>query len=394
MNKSNSTNVIQSKTTRTGYWNIQPVLGTKSDINLIVGQRSNGKTYGVLKYFLQEYKRLNRRFVYVRRWHDDVKASLAGQLFEPLAEEVEKLFGEGFSVYYFRGCFYLVNDKGKKVDTVGYVIDLSTAHHTKSVPYVDVKYILFDEFIQMSGDERLLPNELQKWDNVLSTIIRQKTDVVIFLVANTVSKFSPYFSHYGFDINKCEQGTITTKEFPTDNGILRISLEYCSYSEVIGKKVSKYTVSKMIKTGQWEIPETDDIPTSIGERVKEKLLFTIYDPEAKVTIGCYVRRSLWETIETEPNTGLMYAKSHVREFLVLHMTEKRSKYHHLSNCKSLDYNTYNDLEYMLKDIKETCDIDVVHELYMGRIFSDNMYTADYFNHCWLAYGMVNPRSLL
>lgn len=388
------TNVIESKPLKSGFWNIQPINGTNSDVNLVIGQRSNGKTYGVLRYFLQQNKKTGRRFVYIRRWHDDVKASLMQNLFDPLQSEIEKIYGAGFTVYYYRSCFYLVNDKGKRVETVGYCIDLSTAHHTKSVPYVDVKYILFDEFIQMSGSETILVDELNKYEQVLSTVIRMKTDVVIYLVANTVSKFSPYFTHYGFDINKCEQGTITTKEFPIDDGVLRVSLEYCAYSETIGKKASKYTTSKMIKTGQWQIPETSDIPSNPGERVKEKMLFSMYDPQANVIVGCFLRRCLWETIEVEENTMIHYTKTHVREFLVLHMIENRSKYHHLTSDKSLDYNTYNDLDLMLSDIKENCDIDVVKELYMGRIFSDNMFTADYFIHCWTFYGMIAPRSLL
>ena len=69
------TNVIESKPLKSGFWNIQPINGTNSDVNLIIGQRSNGKTYGVLRYFLQQNKKTGRRFVYIRRWHDDVKAT-------------------------------------------------------------------------------------------------------------------------------------------------------------------------------------------------------------------------------------------------------------------------------------------------------------------------------
>lgn len=394
MAKTKKSNVIESKPLKNGYWDIRPIKGTKADFNLVIGQRTNGKTYGCLKEALTEYKKTERRFVYIRRWHDDIKASNMQLLFTPLQDEIEKIFGVGFTIYYYRGCFYLVNDKGKRLGVVGYACDISTAHHTKSVPYVDVKIIIFDEFIQMSGDEKLVPNEIHKYENLLNTIIRTKQDVVVYLIANTVSKFSPYFTHYGFDINKIEQGTIVTKEFPIEDTILRVSLEYCAYSEQIGKKASKYTTSRMISTGQWEIPDVSDVPQNPGEKVTEKLLFSMYDPEANVIIGCFIRNCEWSTIEKDENTLLHYTKKHFRQFLTLHMIETRSKYHHLSNEKSLDYDTYNDLDYMLRDIVETCDIDVVKELYMGRIFSDNMFTADYFIHCWTFYGMVAPRSLL
>ena len=300
------------------YWNINPILSTKSDINLIIGQRSNGKTYGVCKYFLQQYKKTKKRFVYIRRWDEDIKGFRAEQLFMPLQNEIESLFGSEYTVVYYRHKYYLVNPAGVKVDIIGYAIALSQASHTKSVAYNDVGYILFDEFIQMAG-EVALRDEMQKYENTLSTVIRQKQDVVIFLCANTVSKFSAYFTHYGFDINKIEQGKIVTKEYPIDDtkNILRVSLEYCEYNEDIGKRVSKYTTSKMIRTGQWEIPETDDIPSVVGEIVKEQLLFSIYDPDTDIIVGCFLRRSKWVTIEQNEDTLLYYNKKHIREFLVL-----------------------------------------------------------------------------
>lgn len=375
------------------YYSLDKILATKSDINLIIGQRSNGKTYASCLYFLKEYKKTGRRFCYIRRWADDIKGFRAEQLFAPMADRIESIFGQGYQVVYYRHKYFLCDDEGVKVDIIGYALSLSEASHTKSVSYDNVGYILFDEFIQMSG-EVMLRDEMLKYENTLSTIIRQKTDVKVILCANTVSKFSPYFTLYGFDINKCEQGTITTKEYPIDDGILRVSLEYCEYNEDIGKKVSKYTTSKMIRTGQWEIPETDDIPSAPNELVKDKLLFTMYEQDTDVIVGCFLRISKWKTLETDETTLLKYQKEHTREFLILRLVDRKSKYFHLSPDKSLNYHTYNELEIMLKDIKENCDIDVRHELYMGRIFCDNMFTADYFNHCWQVYDLISPRQLL
>lgn len=381
---------------KSNYYSLTKILSTKPDIALIVGQRGNGKTYACCKYFLEKYKKTKRRFCYVRRWVDDIKGFRAEQLFTPLQSVVEELWGKGYSVLYYRHKFYLLNPQGVKVDIMGYCLALSEAAHTKSVAFTDVGYILFDEFIQMSG-EAVLRDEMAKFENTLSTIIRDKTDVLVLLCANTVSKFSPYFVHYGIDINKVKQGDIITKEYPLDDdkqSILRVSLEYCEYNETIGKKSSKYTTSKMITKGQWEIPPTDDIPSTEGEVVKERLLFSMYDPEAEVTVGCFLRIGKWVTIEQDPQLLLYTHKSHVREFLVLRQIDRQSSYFHLSDQKSLDYHTYNDCDYMLKDIEEGTGIDFEHELFMGRVFCDNMFTADYFNHCWQLYNRVTTRDML
>lgn len=371
------------------------ILSTRPDFALVVGQRGNGKTYGFCKIMLEGYKKLRRRFCYVRRWADDIKGYRSEQLFMPLSREIEKLFGKDYSIQYYRHKYYLCDPEGKKLDIVGYCVALSEASHTKSVNYVDIKYILFDEFIQMAGEPQLR-DEMSKFENTLSTLIRDKQDVCVFMCANTVSRFSPYFVHFGIDINKVEQGDIITKEYPLDDdkGVLRISLEYCEYNAEIGKRTSKYTQSKMITKGQWEIPPTDDIPSVVGEIVNDRLLCSMYDPDADIIIGMFLRQSKWVTIDNNPETYLYEHHTHTREFLILKTIDYKSSYFHLTDQKSLTYTQYNDITYFLKDIYDSTDINIEHELFMGRIFADNMFTADYFNHIWTFYGQMTPRKLL
>lgn len=379
------------------YYSFRNILGKKADVNIVVGQRGNGKSYGLGKIVLDTYKKNKSRFVYLRRWADDIRGYRAEQLFDPLYKYIQELFGEGYTVGYYHKKYYLIDPDNKKVDCIGYALSLSEASHTKSVAYSNVKIIWFDEFIQMSGEPALRDEQL-KYENTLSSIIRDKTDVVIFLLGNTVSKFSPYFVKYGIDINKVKQGTIVTQELPTDDDKikLRVALEYCEYNEDIGKKTSKYTTSRMISTGQWEIPLTDDIPSVKGEIIKDKMLFTVKVPDLKddVIIGCFLRSSKWFTIEQEPNTKLYYNKAHRRQFLIFRSVDKISNYYHLSDEKALNYHTYNDIDYLLNDIKEDTDIDIEKEIFMGRVFCDNMFTADHFYHAWTTYGKIGLRNML
>nr|DAU46122.1 MAG TPA: Terminase [Caudoviricetes sp.] len=377
------------------YYSLDKIKATNSDINIIIGQRGNGKSYSVGKECINLYKKTKKRFCYIRRWTDDIKGYRTEQLFNPLINEIEKAFGAGFNIQYFRHKFFLVDPNGVKVDIIGYALALSEASHTKSVSYVNVGLIWFDEIIQMAG-ETTLRDEKLKYENTISTICRDKTDIKFYLLGNTVSKFSWIFVHYAIDINKVNQGDIVVKELPTEDNkqYLRVALEYCEYNESIGKKTSKYTTSKMVTSGKWEIPAVDDIPTVKGEIVKDKLLFSVYDSEADITIGCFLRCSKWSILETDPETLLIYPKQFRRSFLILKTIDYQSSYYHLTNQKSLDYHTYNDFSYMLNDIKENTGIDFIKELYSGRIFSDNMFTADYFNHAYIVYNRVNARSLL
>ena len=376
------------------YWNILPILGKKADFNLVIGQRGNGKTYGVLKRFLENYKKTKKRFCYIRRWKDDIVAAYMEQLFTPFDNVIEELFGSGFSIAYKNKKFYLVNPDGIKVDCIGYVLSLSESHHTKSVSFVNVSEILLDEFIRMAGEQEL-KDELTRFDNVLSTIIRGgNKNVIVWLLANTVSKYSPYFLRFGIDINKVNQGSIITRSIKLENGeILTIALEYCEFNEEASKNISKYSTNAMIRSGKWDIPETDEIPTVPGSVISEKLLFTIYSEEVNVTIGCFLRKEKWaEMVLNEMR--LFVPKYHIREFLVLRTVERRSSYFHLSAEKSLKYTDYNDLGTMLRDIKDNTDIDFEDELHRGRVFCDNSFTGDYFCNAWSKFGRVAARNLI
>ena len=376
------------------YWNIQKILGLHCDYNLVIGQRGNGKTYGCLKYFLEFYKKTKKRFCYIRRWDEDIKAYRMEQLFAPFRNLIDELFGEEYSIQYRNHKFHLVNGNGTKVDTIGYVLSLSSSHHTKSISYTNVGNILYDEFIRMAGEQEL-KDELSRFDNTLSTIIRgDNTNVVIWMLANTVSKYSPYFLRFGIDINKVEQGTIVNKEIKLETGdILKVALEYCEYNKEASEKISKYSTNAMIKSVKWEIPETDEIPTVPGSRIKEQLLFSIYSEEVNVIIGCFLRKEKWAEMVTGEQL-LQIPKYHVREFLVLRTIDRKSSYFHLSTEKSLKYTEYNDLGTMLADIKENTDIDFDDELHRGRIFCDNAFTGDYFINAWLKFGRVAARNLL
>ena len=324
------------------YWNILKILGFKADFNLVIGQRGNGKTFGV-------------------RNHK----------------------------------FYLVNGNDTKIDCIGYVLSLSSSHHTKSIAYTNVGSILYDEFIRMSGEQEL-KDELSRFDNTLSTIIRgDNTNVVIWMLANTVSKYSPYFLRFGIDINKVEQGTIVNKEIRLETGdILKVALEYCEFNKEASEKISKYSANAMIKSGKWEIPETDEIPSVPGSKIREQLLFSIYSEEVNVTIGCFLRKEKWAEMVPDEATKILIPVFHTREFLVIRTIDKQSSYFHLSTEKSLKYTKYNDLGTMLQDIKDTTDIDFDDELHRGRVFCDNAFTGDYFINAWLKFGRVAARNLI
>lgn len=385
------------------YYNLTKIhrLAPKADVYLIFGQRGNGKTTGVIKDAIDDYissKYINR-FVYMRRWNEDIKAFRMEQLFtDHLGDYIIEKFGEGYRVEYYRHKFYLVNPDDVKVDILGYAISLSDTSHNKSIAFEKVKRIIMDEFIPLPGEHPMI-DEISRYENNLSSIIRGKNaenGVQVYLLANTVSKYSPYFLKYGIPVNAIKPGDIKVNEFKTDDEEVyqTVAFEYCEVNEAVSKQQKKFSTNAMITSGAWDIPDITTIIEAPGEVAEEKLLFSIYDDNVDITIGCFYRNSYYQIMKLDELTQLYYPERFRREFLVLRTIDYKSSYFHLSTDKTLDYNNYNDLNLMLHDILEGTDIDFKNELYMGRVFCDTAFTADYFYNAYMRFSRVSARDLL
>lgn len=383
---------IEEVLTSKDFYNPKKLLDLNGDINIIWGQRSNGKTYSYLKYALENYKKSKRTFVYVRRWAEDIVVKNMEKLMSPLP--IEKIFGEGTSVRFFRGAFWLhYAEADKDPECMGWAIALNQVAHTKSQTFANAQVIILDEFLQLKT-ERVLKDEFDAWEQTLSTVLRTTQDAKIFIIGNSIGKYSPYFSPYGVDPNAIKQGEIKEIILENDYGEpTKVCAEWCVYNPKIGKRTSKYVRgSKMAKTGEWEIQDVANIPHTDGELATEKMLCSMFDSVMGINLGIYVRYAVWNTLDCED--GIYKTTPHAREFLVIRQTPDKSHYYHLTNVKDLTYSSWIDLPLMFKDIAENCDIDIIRELKMGRVYCEDSFTGDYFYHTYVQYMKVSTRDLL
>ena len=232
--------------------------------NLIFGERSNGKTYSLLLKTLKDYVKNNNQMAYVRRWKEDITGRRAAQLFAGINEngEVSKLTkGEFTGVHYFSGKFYLCtyDDNGKAVygdnNILGFTFSLSDGEHNKSTSYPNIKTIVFDEFLT---NKIYLNDEFVHFMNTVSTIVRKREDVKIYMLGNTVNKYCPYFKEMGLEhIQKMQQGTIDVYKYGDSH--LTVAVEYCkTIDNGDSKGANKYFAFNnpklsMITGGAWEL---------------------------------------------------------------------------------------------------------------------------------------------
>lgn len=255
----------------TKYYSTQKIDKKDATYNVIFGERSNGKTYALLLKSLKKYFEDGSQFAYVRRWKTDITGRRADRLFGGVNEnnEIKKLsHGRFTGVHYWAGKFYLCNydDNGKVIygdsDVIGYTFALSDSEHDKSTSFPLIKTIIFDEFLT---NKLYLGDEFVLFMNVVSTIVRRREDVKIYMLGNTVNKYCPYFEEMGLDqIKNMNQGSIDVYNYGESK--LKVAVEYCSsVSTSKEQKTNKYFAFnnpklEMITGGAWELSIYPHLP--------------------------------------------------------------------------------------------------------------------------------------
>ena len=252
------------------YYSLKNILKKNAVYNVIFGERSNGKTYATLKHGLEQYFKDGSQIAYIRRWKEDITGKRGQAVFSALVEnnEIEKLSDGKFTgVHYYTGKFFLCNyDNGKPIysdsDVLGFLFALTDVEHDKSTSYPKVNNIIFDEFLT---NKLYLPDEFVIFMNVISTIVRRRETVKIFMLGNTVNKYCPYFSEMGLNnIQTMEQGEIDLYSYGESG--LTVAVEYCKTDKSNQRKESKKYFAfnnpklQMITGGAWELAIYPHLP--------------------------------------------------------------------------------------------------------------------------------------
>lgn len=248
--------------TESRYYSLDSLLKENATYNVVFGERSNGKTYAVLKHGLAEYVKHGGQLAYVRRWKEDIIGSRASDIWSALIDngEISKITNDEYQgVYYTSGKFYLCNydGEGKALyndnDLLGFTFALSDTEHNKSISYPKVRTIIFDEFLTKGT---YLRDEFVLFMNTVSTIIRQRTNVKIYMLGNTVNNYAPYFDEMGLNhIREQKQGTIEVYSYGDSK--LTVAVEYTASTKSNKPNNFYYAFDNpklnMITSGAWEL---------------------------------------------------------------------------------------------------------------------------------------------
>ena len=240
------------------FYSLDNMKKTKAQYRMLLGEKSNGKSYAVKSELIKDAYLNNRKFVYMRRYREDLKTVDVNAYFaDAPVRDITKHNYE--RVIVDKGILFLANynedeDKFEKGPDIGRCVYLSGYEHFASQAFVDTYNIVYEEFITQ---RMYLPNEPAQLQKMVSTILRDREGAV-YLVGNTINRVCPYFTEWQLTHTiRQKEGTIEVYKFHrTDiegNDIItEVAVERCESSNSKTNMFFGKTAEFIVKGG-WEV---------------------------------------------------------------------------------------------------------------------------------------------
>lgn len=276
------------------YWNPKDIDETNAVYRAVIGQRSNGKTYGTMKKVVEAYFDEGLPSGYIRRYAEEIRPKYISELLSPHYKLIEKLSKGKYNSCAYRNNMFIpcyVDKESGKIETkadkpILYTVALNTWNTTKGEDRGQLAYIVFDEFMTR---DIYLKDEFAIFANIISSLVRDREIKCIYMLANTVNKYCPYFEDMGlYHVAEQEQGSIEVYTY--NNEKLTVAVEYCAAAEAT-KEVEKYYAFDnpqldMITSGGWEEARYKRISKMEFEANKETIVFKfLIDFNKKKVVG-------------------------------------------------------------------------------------------------------------
>ena len=277
------------------YYNIDKLDKLGASINILYGERSNGKSYqlkhkkGIIPYLKNttSYSRNYRdkekiiednikhgtRFILLRRNKEEVSSEKVEQYLNDI--DIMSLTNDEYNCFsiYKKGIYLAKYDnetgKTKRYEKIGYTMSLSTEQNYAGASYLDVHDIIFEEFMTRTV---YLSNEPDKLMNLYSTVDRKRGTTRLWLVGNSISRVCPYLEEWGLMdlIRNLKQGEIKTRWISTnqqdEDGIdieVLLAIEYCRSTGNSSFAIGKH--ADMLNKGNWQSDPQPHLKYSIKE---------------------------------------------------------------------------------------------------------------------------------
>lgn len=232
------------------FYNPSRIISYNALLNLVIGERGCGKTFGFKTYAVKRFLNKGKQFAYIRRYDTDLEESVGRTNDNKFFEQIRSEFPDSeFKI-----------TKSKKVRRLyingkicGYALPLSSADSLKSSTYENVDTIIYDEFMLKEGSsQHYLRNEPEIILDLIETIGRLR-DIRIYCLGNAISSTCPLMAYfdltlpYNTDIKVFKEGTIAVEYIRNEK--YREVKKASRFGKLIeGTKYGKYAIDNEFLT--------------------------------------------------------------------------------------------------------------------------------------------------
>lgn len=173
------------------YYDYQKIISYNCPVNILIGERGVGKSYGIKNYVIKRFLKRKEKFLYIRRYDNELKAIFQKDFFGDIKDKFPKnLLKSSSRKFYIDG------------EIFGYAKRLTEAQDLKSSSFEDITTIVFDEYAIEKNKRYYLPNEGMIIAGLLDSIIRNRSNVKVFFLMNAVEgiEFSPLFTFFNLTL--------------------------------------------------------------------------------------------------------------------------------------------------------------------------------------------------
>lgn len=263
---------------KTGHYTCRDILKENALYNIILGERSPGKSFAVKREAITyAWKKQAPTMGLLRRYDEDIRNNAVTEYFADnnanagTSGDIKKITGGEYSmIVSYQSDLYFANrdqDSGAILRGLccGKVFALNADERYKSRQFPYIHDIIFEEFVTQKIYLRNEPTRLQ---NFVSTLLR-KREGRVWMIANTISRVCPYF--YEWNLSKIpymEQGQIDRYIL----GETSLAVEF-SPSAPAKSRMFFGKAAKSIQGGQWE---TDNYPCLPDDYENYDVIYEMY----------------------------------------------------------------------------------------------------------------------
>lgn len=246
---------------KNGYIDYNAVFEPDVSIYMILGQRSDGKTYGAIEDSIKHYVKTGVPSAYIRRFAESCTKSLLQDLTRPQNGNIKKYTKGKYTATDYRSKrFYFSNlgenpekDKNPFLD----VFALNTWENAKGADSGEFHNVIFDEYV---SNNKYLPNEYMIFENVLSSILRNRNNSRLIMLGNPINQICPYFSEFNLEPQKLKPGDIVYRISRSGVKMKFIYVPPMSEKHRTLHSIFDFNSSGSIQTGYWEYGDFPRIP--------------------------------------------------------------------------------------------------------------------------------------